>query len=87
MLRDILTKNLTYDFHLIYVNSFEDDVIYANELRQLTKEFPNFKLTEFVTRPSDLYQGTRGRLSLEQFAKSTWGKSTTNVLYLWTNAI
>lgn len=81
MLRDILTKNLTYDFHLIYVNSFEDDVIYADELRQLTKEFPNFKLTEFVTRPSDLYQGTRGRLSLEQL-QSLLGESRQQMFYI-----
>lgn len=65
MLLDILARQLPYQFHLIYVNSFEDDVIYAQELQDLASQYNNFKLTTFVTRPSDTYTGRSGRLSID----------------------
>ncbi|MFC2995932.1 FAD-binding oxidoreductase [Acinetobacter sichuanensis] len=65
MLLEILERQLPYQFHLIYVNSFEDDVIYAQELQALAEQYQNFKLTTFVTRPGENYQGRSGRLSTE----------------------
>ncbi|VUD46098.1 NADH oxidoreductase HCR [Thalassocella blandensis] len=65
MLLDILERNLPYRFHLIYVNSFEHDVIYAKELRALASTQANFTLTEVVTRPTSNSQGHKGRLTTE----------------------
>ncbi len=62
MLLDILDRDLPYRFHLIYVNSRENDVIYAQELRQLALQNPaSFHLTEIITRPGNDYEGYRGR--------------------------
>lgn len=65
MLLDIIDRELPYQFHLIYVNSFENDVIYADELRELTSRYENFTLTELITRPAPQYQGNTGRLNEE----------------------
>jgi len=65
ILLDILNRGLPYNFHMIYVNSFADDVIYAQELRALQESFDNFFLTEVITRPSVDYVGYSGRLSHE----------------------
>ena len=65
MLLDILERQLPYRFHLIYINSFEDDVIYSQELQALAEQYDNFSLTTFVTRPSSNYTGRTGRLNLE----------------------
>lgn len=78
MILDIIERGLPQKFHLIYVNSFEHDVIYAEELRKLARNYPEqFQLTEVVTRPSDHYQGLTGRLSedlLTELVGSVEGK-------------
>lgn len=63
MLLYLLNQNLAQNFHLIYVNSYENDVIYANELRELATQYSNFKLSEFITRPTENWQGHTGRLN------------------------
>lgn len=66
MLLDILDRELPYRFHLIYVNSVESDVIYADELRELALHNPaSFRLTEIITRPGEDYDGYRGRPTTE----------------------
>lgn len=65
MLLDILKRGLPFNFHLIYSNSYADDVIYATELRELANSHDNFQLTEIVTRPDASYQGLTGRLTAE----------------------
>lgn len=67
MLYDILERHPSFRFHLIYVNSFVDDVIYAEELRKLARQHDNFKLTEIITRPPQGYRGLSGRPTLELF--------------------
>lgn len=65
MLLDILERGLPFRFHLIYVNSYADDVIFAEELRALAQHHSNFRLTELVSRPPAGYQGHAGRLTQE----------------------
>lgn len=67
MLYDIINRHPSFRFHLIYVNSFVDDVIYAGELRALARKHDNFKLAEIITRPSEGYRGLSGRPTLELF--------------------
>ena len=68
MLQDILERGLPYHFHLIYVNSHVDDVIFAEELRALAQHNANFRLTELVSRPPAGFQGHAGRLTQELLA-------------------
>lgn len=68
MLLDILEHGLPYRFHLIYVNSYVDDVIFAEELRALAKHNANFRLTELVSRPPVGYAGYAGRLTQDLLA-------------------
>jgi ferredoxin-NADP reductase len=63
MLLNILDQNLQQRFHLIYLNSFENDVIYAEELRELARQYDHFTLTEIITRPTVNIRGETGRLS------------------------
>lgn len=65
MLHAILGSAESFRFHIIYSNSFEDDVIFIEELRKLAKIHKNFILTEFLSRESSPnFTGYRGRLSL-----------------------
>lgn len=67
MILDVIGRELPFRFHLIYVNSFEHDVIFAEEFRKLARSHPEkFRLTEIVTRPTPAYQGLSGRLSSER---------------------
>ncbi|SFP01098.1 Ferredoxin-NADP reductase [Ectopseudomonas composti] len=63
ILLNILERELPQRFHMIYVNSHVDDVIYANELRELAAQHENFTLSEVISRPPAGYTGRSGRLS------------------------
>lgn len=80
MLLNILDQNLQQRFHLIYLNSFENDVIYAEELRELARQYDHFTLTEIITRPTAQYQGETGRLSKERLT-SLLGTSLENKMF------
>jgi len=80
MLLNILDQNLQQRFHLIYLNSFENDVIYAEELRELARQYDHFTLTEIITRPTAQYQGETGRLSKESLT-NLLGTSLENKMF------
>ena len=63
MLLNILERELPQRFHMIYVNSHVDDVIYADELRELAAQYENFTLSEVISRPPAGYSGRSGRLN------------------------
>ena len=65
MLRNILEKNQNRKFHMIYGNSFVDDVIFQTQLRELAKDFSQFTLTEVISRPPEGYEGLTGRLTAD----------------------
>lgn len=69
MLLNILERGLTQRFHMIYVNSHTDDVIYAGQLRELAAQHHNFTLSEVITRPPAGYSGRSGRLNREMLAE------------------
>ncbi|XDD47320.1 FAD-binding oxidoreductase [Leptospira sp. WS39.C2] len=65
MLKTFLASSIQVRFHIIYSNSYENDVIFIDELRELALENKNFILTEFLSREvSPEYKGYRGRLDL-----------------------
>ena len=63
MLKNILEKNQQRHFHMIYVNSFVDDVIFIDELREFASNHKQFKLSEVISRPPTGYTGLSGRLT------------------------
>lgn len=65
MLRNILEKNQNRKFHMIYGNSYTDDVIFQKQLRNLAEDFSQFTLTEVISRPPEGYKGLTGRLTAE----------------------
>ncbi|MEW9897516.1 FAD-binding oxidoreductase [Chitinivorax sp. PXF-14] len=65
MILDMLDRHLPWRFQVIYGNSYADDVIFQQELRELAAAHDNFTLTEIVSRPADGYTGLAGHLSAE----------------------
>ena len=56
-------KNITQaKYHLIYCNSFENDVIFRDEFRAMAKEYDNFTLTEIISQPSASFKGITGHI-------------------------
>ncbi|MDF3819317.1 FAD-binding oxidoreductase [Leptospira sp. 96542] len=65
MLKYILASQGSFQFHIIYSNSFEEDRIFIDELRELETKHKNFRLTEFISRGTNPdYKGYLGRLNL-----------------------
>lgn len=66
MLKSFLASDKDFRFHIIYSNSYEDDVIFIDELRALASVHQNFILTEFLSRQvSPNFKGYRGRLDFK----------------------
>jgi ferredoxin-NADP reductase len=65
MIESVLNRGLNIDFHLIYGNSYENDVIFEETFRALAEQHDNFHLTEVISRPAADYIGRTGHLSAE----------------------
>lgn len=65
MIKNIIDKNLDQKMHIFYSNSYEDDVIFADEIRGYAEQNENITLTEIVSRPSEAYEGLSGRITKE----------------------
>lgn len=63
ILLNILDRGLPQRLHMIYLNSHVDDVIFADELRELARRHEHFTLSEVISRPPAGYTGRSGRLS------------------------
>ncbi len=69
MLRDVLDRELPYQFHFVYASSYVDDVIFLEALRKLNDEHQNFTLTEVISRPPENYEGLTGHLNADLIKK------------------
>ncbi|MGO4001656.1 FAD-binding oxidoreductase [Pseudomonas fluorescens] len=81
ILLDILDRDLPQRFHLLYVNSYVDDVIFAEEFRALALRHENFTLTELVSRPPADYTERSGRLTRE-LLQEVLGELDGKIFYL-----
>jgi len=63
MIREIADRQLDYKFHLIYLSSFETDVIFDEELKQLDSDCDFLLYHKVISRPSENYKGMTGRLT------------------------
>jgi len=73
MIREIADRRLDYKFHLIYLSSFEDDVIFDEELKQLNEDCDFLTYHKVISRPSESYKGLTGRLSEERLRELIGG--------------
>lgn len=73
MIQSILNRGLDINFHLIYGNSFEQDVIFKETFRELAQQNKNFTLTEVISRPNKDYDGLSGHLNQTLIQQLTGG--------------
>ncbi|MFV3335212.1 FAD-binding oxidoreductase [Pseudomonas sp. NY15437] len=81
ILRDLIDRGLRHRFHLIYVNSYLDDVIFDEELRALAMRHEQFTLSEVISRPPAGYRGYMGRLN-QELLQSLLGEIGNKMFYI-----
>jgi len=81
MLKDVLDRDLPYQFHFIYASSYVDDVIFVQALRELAEKHENFKLTEVISRPPEGFDGLSGHLNSE-LIKDLVGEAKDKMYYV-----
>jgi len=82
MLLDMIERQLPWQFDVIYGNSFENDVIFQQELRELAQAHPNIRLTELVSRPTAGYRGRSGHVSADLLRQVLSGDLSRKMYYL-----
>ena len=63
MIESVLNRGLKINFHLVYGNSYENDVIFQDTFRDLASKHNNFTLTEVISRPTEKYTSLTGHLN------------------------
>ncbi len=77
MIRDIADHHKAQSFHLIYLSSYENDVIFEEELKALDAEHNFLTIDTLISRPTAEYQGRSGRLTQETL-KELLGEGSLN---------
>lgn len=78
MISSLLNRGLKINYHLIYCNSYENDIIFANEFKALAKKHDNFTLSEVISRPNESYKGLTGHVNtglIKQILGDVQGKT------------
>lgn len=65
MIRYCTDKQLKTNIILLYSNRFEDEIVFKNELEEMQRQNKNLKVIYTVTRPSEKWNGHRGRINRE----------------------
>ena len=73
MIESVLNRGVDAEFHLVYGNSFVNDVIFQDTFRALAEKHENFHLTEVVSRPSEGFEGLTGYLTGELINEAIGG--------------
>ncbi|WP_394130123.1 FAD-binding oxidoreductase [Shewanella maritima] len=60
-----VSANKQAKMHLVYTSSYEDDVIFEQELQQLAKEHDFLTITWVITRPTEQHTGKTGHLTAQ----------------------
>lgn len=63
MLLDYLDNGGTDDVTVYWGLRYEEDVYWLSELQALSVKYPNFRLVLTLSKPSDAWQGDRGRVT------------------------
>ncbi len=77
MIESLMSKNENKEskinFHLIYANSYENDVIFKETFRDLAAKYEHFTLSEVISRPTEGYEGLTGHLNKDLITELTNG--------------
>ncbi|MCL6417751.1 FAD-binding oxidoreductase [Aestuariirhabdus sp. Z084] len=65
MIRSFDERNMPNKFHLVYASSYENDVIFREELQELNQRCDFLTVTEVISRPTESYQGLTGHLTAD----------------------
>lgn len=82
MLLDMIARELPWQFDIIYGNSYENDVIFQQELRELATLNANVKLTELISRPTADFVGRVGHISAALIREVVSGDLASKMYYL-----
>lgn len=63
MLLDYLENGGTDDITVYWGLRFEEDVYWLDELTELSSKYPNFRFVLTLSKPSDAWQGKKGRVT------------------------
>jgi ferredoxin-NADP reductase len=69
MLREAVDKGLEKRIHLIYGNQFLDDIIFLDELNDISSNNENIKISHVISDPPDGYDGLCGLISADLMTK------------------
>ncbi len=65
IIRYCTDRQLKTNIILLYSNRFEDEIVFKNELDEMQRQNKNLKVVYTVTRPSEKWNGQRGRINKE----------------------
>lgn len=82
MIESVLNRGLNINFHLVYGNSYENDVIFQDTFRELADKYENFQLSEVISRPTDGYDGLSGHLNKDLLIQLLDGDVTKKTYYI-----
>ena len=77
MIREVTDRGVNRKIHLIYGSRTEDDIIFAEELRQRAAAFANLTVSTVISEPGADYAGLRGFITgelLQDLLGGTAGK-------------
>ncbi len=80
MIRETLSRGLDRRIHLIYGSLTPDDVIFGQELENLSRNHPNFNRTLVISNPPEGYTGRRGFITAD-LMKETLGEDISGKTY------
>ncbi|HVN70792.1 MAG TPA: FAD-binding oxidoreductase [Desulfomonilia bacterium] len=81
MIREVADRGLSRRIHLIYGSRDQDDVIFHDELKEITGRHGNIALSIVISDPSEGYQGVTGFITAE-LIKDVLGDLSGKMFYL-----
>jgi ferredoxin-NADP reductase len=69
MIRYSTDKGLSTSIVLLYSNSHEDDIVFEDDLESMSRQNPNLKVVNTITRPSPTWKGLKGRIDRDMIVR------------------
>jgi ferredoxin-NADP reductase len=69
MIRYSTDKELSTSIILLYSNSHEDDIVFEDDLEIMTRQNPNLRVVNTITRPGPAWKGLTGRIDRNLIVK------------------
>lgn len=69
MIRYSTDKGLSASIVLLYSNSYEDNIVFEDDLERMAIQNPNLKVVNTITRPSPVWKGLKGRIDRDMIVR------------------